>query len=83
MTSATIDTIYGGAHLLKADRVGCAHTDIRMWSGEREEITLHDNVADPYQLQNIAGAHPGLEAELGEEMNNWLEKTGDPWLTEK
>lgn len=42
---------------------------------------LHDNVEDPYQLENIAEERPGLVRELIEtELNPWLEKTRDPWM---
>ena len=45
------------------------------------ETILHDNVADPYQLENIAAHRPDLVAELVErELNPWLRKTEDPWL---
>ena len=45
------------------------------------ETILHDNVADPYQLENIAARRPDLVAELVErELNPWLRKTEDPWL---
>ena len=69
----------GGSRGVRTHR----HTYVVTRTGEDEEIILHDNVADPYQLQNIAGDHPDLEAELEDEMNSWLEKTGDPWLNEK
>ncbi len=59
------------------------HTYMVTRTREGEEIILHDNVADPYQLQNIAGDHPGLVAELREEINNWLGKNNDPWLTQQ
>ncbi|NNM03743.1 MAG: sulfatase [Gemmatimonadetes bacterium] len=42
---------------------------------------LHDNVADPFQLRNIAAGNPDLVKELMEtELTPWLEKTRDPWL---
>ncbi|MBN1225055.1 MAG: sulfatase [Candidatus Aminicenantes bacterium] len=42
---------------------------------------LHDNVNDPYQLVNSAEAQPDLVRRLvEEELNPWLDKTGDPWL---
>jgi hypothetical protein len=42
---------------------------------------LHDNVADPFQLENVAAENPGLVQDLREtELIPWLEKTGDPWL---
>ena len=45
------------------------------------DTILHDNVNDPYQLQNIAQGRPDVVTELVErELTPWLEKTGDPWL---
>ena len=44
---------------------------------------LHDNVQDPYQLENIAQERPEVVQRLvEEELNPWLRKTGDPWLGE-
>jgi len=46
----------------------------------RTEYVLHDNVEDPYQLENIASARPELVRELIEQqMHPWLERTDDPW----
>jgi len=48
--------------------------------GEPTETVLHDNLADPFQTENIADQNPDLVARLvREELNPWLEKTGDPW----
>jgi len=42
---------------------------------------LHDNVEDPFQLENIADERGELVKELMEtELIPWLEKTRDPWL---
>jgi arylsulfatase A-like enzyme len=42
---------------------------------------LHDNVEDPFQLENVAEARPEVVRELTEgELIPWLEKTRDPWL---
>jgi hypothetical protein len=41
---------------------------------------LHDNRADPYQLENIAARECDLVRELTEELRRWLERTNDPWL---
>ena len=42
---------------------------------------LHNNVADPFQLENMAPENPELIQELMEtELIPWLEKTRDPWL---
>jgi len=44
------------------------------------ETVLHDNLEDPHQLENIAADHPDIVARLvEEELNPWLERTGDPW----
>jgi N-acetylglucosamine-6-sulfatase len=49
--------------------------------GEPTEAVLHDNQEDPYQLENIAAGNPEIVARLvEEELNPWLERTGDPWL---
>ena len=69
----------GGSRGVRTHR----HTYMVTRTPQGEEIILHDNIADPYQLQNIAGDHPGLVAELREEMNNWLGKNNDPWLTQQ
>jgi N-acetylglucosamine-6-sulfatase len=45
------------------------------------EVILHDNIEDPYQLQNIAGERPDIVEKLvREELDPWLETTSDPWL---
>ncbi|NOR81933.1 MAG: sulfatase-like hydrolase/transferase, partial [Ardenticatenales bacterium] len=48
--------------------------------GQTERFVLHDNEKDPYQLDNIAGENPVLIQQLTVELNQWLEKTNDPWL---
>jgi len=48
--------------------------------GGEEHVMLHDNRADPYQLENIASDNPALVASLSEELNRWLQKTNDPWI---
>jgi arylsulfatase A-like enzyme len=46
-----------------------------------QEVVLHDNVEDPYQLENVADLRPDVVRQLTEtELTPWLEKTGDPWL---
>jgi arylsulfatase A-like enzyme len=48
---------------------------------EPTETVLHDNLEDPYQLDNVAGDHPDIVQRLvEEELVPWLERTGDPWL---
>jgi len=44
-----------------------------------DEFVLHDNLSDPYQLENIADQEPGVVYKLKEELNGWLQKTNDPW----
>jgi len=47
-------------------------------SGATETI-LHDNERDPYQMENVADAYPGVVAELTNELNDWLERCDAPW----
>jgi arylsulfatase A-like enzyme len=47
---------------------------------EPVETFLHDNVSDPYQLQNIAEDRPGVIKELTGKLNAILKKLNDPWL---
>jgi len=47
--------------------------------GQAERYVLHDNKNDPYQLRNIAQDEPGILADLQVELDNWLNKTNDPW----
>ncbi len=44
------------------------------------KTVLHDNVNDPYQLENIAGHNPEVLKTLKAELENWLKKYDDPWL---
>ena len=54
---------------------------INKMPGKPTQTTLHDNVADPYQLKNIAAADPALVKRLTDtELIPWLKKTNDPWL---
>ena len=56
------------------------HTFVRIRrSGAAEQLILHDNRADPYQLRNAATGDPELVRELAAELDAWLERTGDPW----
>jgi arylsulfatase A-like enzyme len=56
------------------------HTFVRIRRpGEEEEIVLHDNQADPFQLRNFAPESSELVEELSAELDRWLERTGDPW----
>ena len=47
--------------------------------GQAERFVLYDNEKDPYQLGNIAADNPELIRALTAELNQWLEKTNDPW----
>ncbi|MGF1680329.1 sulfatase family protein [Photobacterium minamisatsumaniensis] len=48
--------------------------------GKPLTFVLHDNVSDPYQMQNIAEQNESLIKKLvEEELLPWLEHTGDPW----
>ena len=46
----------------------------------QNQVVLHDNVEDPYQMKNIAGEAPEVVRALTEELHGWLRKTDDPWL---
>ncbi|MCP4709541.1 MAG: sulfatase [Planctomycetes bacterium] len=48
---------------------------------EPTEIVLHDNVNDPYQLENAAEENPEVVKTLIAELETWLKKYDDPWLT--
>jgi N-acetylglucosamine-6-sulfatase len=49
--------------------------------GKGEVYILHDNERDPYQMRNVADKNPNVIRQLMKELNQWLEKTNDPWLT--
>ena len=58
------------------------HTYVVERAGGREVPTmLSDRSADPHQLTNLIGREPQLETRLRERLNDWLARTGDPWLT--
>jgi len=42
---------------------------------------LFDNQKDPYQMDNIAETNPDVVSEFTGELDGWLKKTRDPWLT--
>lgn len=44
-----------------------------------ETVVLHDNAADPYQLENVADEQRGLVRALRDELDGWLRRTNDPW----
>ncbi|MBT3202592.1 MAG: sulfatase-like hydrolase/transferase, partial [Phycisphaerales bacterium] len=45
-----------------------------------EQIVLHDNEKDPFQLKNAAKKLPDVVAKLTKEMNARLKEINDPWL---
>jgi arylsulfatase A-like enzyme len=48
--------------------------------GQPDEIVLHDNIKDPFQLENIASRSPETVRQLAnQELDPWLRKTGDTW----
>ena len=52
-------------------------------SKSTEEIILHDNRKDPYQMKNIAKENSELVKELiHNELIPWLERTNDPFIEE-
>jgi arylsulfatase A-like enzyme len=49
--------------------------------GQPARRVLHDNAADPYQLEDIAQSHPEIVEQLiRDELAPRLRKAGDPWL---
>jgi arylsulfatase A-like enzyme len=44
-----------------------------------DEFVLHDNLRDPYQLENLAGQQPDIVRTLTQDLNRWLERTNDPF----
>lgn len=51
-------------------------------SGGPDRAELYDDVADPFQLHDLAAAKPGLVKQLtDDELLPWLRKMNDPWLT--
>ncbi len=48
--------------------------------GKPEEVFLHDNVNDPYQLKNIADEQPELVTFLRKTLEKTLAQYNDPWL---
>ncbi|MBN2512018.1 MAG: sulfatase [Sedimentisphaerales bacterium] len=48
--------------------------------GKPQEIYLYDNVADPYQMENIADSDPQLVAKLTNTLKKVLTQYRDPWI---
>lgn len=56
------------------------HTFVRIRESDApEQLILHDNRADPFQLRNAAADNPALVRTLAAELDGWLQRTGDPW----
>ncbi|MBN1908107.1 MAG: sulfatase [Pirellulales bacterium] len=52
--------------------------------GKKQITRLYNNVADPYQLQNLAKDRPNLvERLIRDELLPWLRRTGDPWAKDQ
>jgi len=54
--------------------------EINRQKNKPEQITLHDNVNDPFQLKNAAKKLPDVVAKMTAEMNARLKEINDPWL---
>jgi hypothetical protein len=48
-----------------------------------ENVVLYDNESDPYQLHDVSHSKPGVVQDLQRELETWLTRTGDPWVTGK
>lgn len=48
-------------------------------NGKPDEWILFDRQQDPFQLQNIASANPGLIKSFTVQLKKWLSKTNDPF----
>lgn len=55
------------------------HTFVVQRRGEEEQIILHDDNADPYQLRNAADANADLVESLRAELWERLQEIEDPW----
>ncbi len=64
-----------------ASRFGKEYVE-RHFSEERPEYELYDLESDPWEKQNLAGAdaYRGIEADLTQRLQQFLESTGDPIL---
>ena len=53
---------------------------VRKMPDQADEIVLHNNISDPYQLINVAEQETDIVTELTRELKSWLERMDDPWL---
>jgi hypothetical protein len=56
------------------------HTLVLDREGGTEQCVLYDRAEDPHQLRNVADEQPGVVRDLRVELEEWLQRTGDPWL---
>lgn len=49
--------------------------------GAAEQALLYENKKDPYQLEECAHRSPDIVAQLSGELEKWLRKTNDSWLS--
>ena len=73
----TPDWLEGGRRGLRTHRYTFV---VQRQKGKEDTYILHDNQADPYQIQDVASENPAVVRELTDKLNQWLEKTKDPWL---
>lgn len=59
------------------------YTFARDRSSERKKTYLYDRDKDPFQLENIAEKYPERVRQLDRELQQWLQKTNDPWAANK
>ena len=50
---------------------------VHVTEGKIDEVILFDRQKDPYQMNNIASAHPGLVRDFNRQLKAWLESTND------
>jgi arylsulfatase A-like enzyme len=60
---------------LRTDR----YTFVVIRHPQGDELILHDNLNDPFQLKDIAEGEPDMVRTLTQELSAWLRKTNDPW----
>ena len=72
-----VDTPSGGRRGLRNHRYTL---EITRRKNKPEQVVLHDNVNDPYQLKNAAAKLPDVVKKMTAEMNARLKELKDPWL---
>jgi uncharacterized sulfatase len=57
------------------------HTFVITKAEQKEPLRLlHDNIKDPYQLNNIAAEQPEVVKQLNSKLEKLLRAHNDPWL---